>query len=103
MGYFKNPISYKPFKKSGFIWDKAPYIFWIVKGCLESMYWGLKQILYPVLVIPIWLLLQLKYTGIALVFIGSMLSKIIQTIGIVFTMADGKAESKLKALWSDWL
>ena len=86
--YFKT--SKKLFNKAGFVWEKCPYIFWIIKGCIESIAIGL----LPILFVPI---IIVKYIGIP---IGIGFIKIVQTIGVICTIPDGKAEARVKQIWS---
>jgi hypothetical protein len=78
------------FNKAGFVWKKCPYIFWIIKGCIESIAAGF----LPILFVPI---IIVKYIGIP---IGIGFIKTIQTIGVICTIPDGKAEAKIKQIWS---
>jgi len=83
--------SKKLFDKAGFIWEKCPYICWVIKGCIESIAIGF----LPMLFIPI---IIVKYIGIP---IGIGFIKIAQTIGIICTIPDGKAEARVKQIWSE--
>jgi len=85
----ENPIKRKYFNKDGFVWNKCPYICWIVKCCIESVCIGF----IPILVMPI---VILKFI---VVVCGVPIWGIIQTIGVICTIPDGKAESKIKQIW----
>lgn len=89
----ENPIKRKYFDKSGFAWEKCPYICWIIKSCIEAICVGFVPIVFILIVI-------LKYIGVILAGIGYILWMIVQTIGVIFTIPDGKAESKIKQIWS---
>ena len=88
--------SKKLFNKAGFVWEKCPYICWIIKGCMESISIGY----LPILFIPI---LTMKYIittlsiGFIILSIGFIMT--IQTIGVICTIPDGKAEAKIKQIW----
>jgi membrane protease YdiL (CAAX protease family) len=86
--YYRSPK--KLFDKAGFVWEKCPYICWIIKGCIESIAAGF----LPILFVPI---IIVKYIGIP---IGIGFIKTIQTIGVICTIPDGKAEAKIKQIWS---
>jgi hypothetical protein len=90
VGTYTLEVAKKPFIKKGLIWEKYPYICWLMKGCIESVGIGLA----PVLVLPI---ITVKYIGIPL-SVGFV--KAAQTIWVVFTTPDGKAETKIKKIWN---
>ena len=92
MPFVTNVLFEKPsklFKKAGKTWEKCPYICWIIKNCIEYIYWAYIPIVYIPVCIT-WLLIN----------IAILTLKTSQTVLTICTIPDGKAEAKIKQIWS---
>ena len=92
MPFITNILFEKPsklFKKAGKTWEKCPYICWIIKNCIEYIYWAYIPIVYIPVCIT-WLLIN----------IAILTLKTSQTVLTICTIPDGKAEAKIKQIWS---
>jgi len=79
----------KLFKKAGKTWKKYPYICWIIKNCIEYIYWAYIPIVYIPVCIT-WLLIN----------IAILTLKTSQTVLTICTIPDGKAEIRIKQIWN---
>lgn len=86
------PFKFMPFRKKGKVWEKCPYIIWILKGCCDSIACVFLVLIYPFCIVGFF---PIKWVGcIILVPI-----RIIKTIVIICSVPDGLAEKRIKDIW----
>jgi hypothetical protein len=78
LGLENKPLKLLHATRNGIIWNKCPYIIWILFTIAKY----LVNLLLPT----------------ALIIIITL--KILRTITIIFTMADGKAENRIDKIWT---
>lgn len=93
---YKTPI----FRKKGFVWDKLPYAIWGMISCAECLVFGISRIVFPFL--TLWILPYCCGIGLyRLITYGYEFGvKATQIIYVAFTTPDGKAETRIHAIWS---
>jgi hypothetical protein len=101
MFFFEYPSKTPVFRKKGFVWDKLPYAIWGMISCVECLVLGISRIIFPFLIIwvvPYYCVLH----GYKLITYGYKLGvKALRTIYVAFTIPDGKAETRIHAIWTN--
>lgn len=91
--FIEYPYATPTFRKKGFVWDKLPYAIWGMISCVECLVFGISRIIFPLFII--WIVPY--YCGLhGYKFVG----KILRTIYVAFTTPDGKAETRIHAIWA---
>lgn len=91
--FIEYPYETPIFRKKGFVWDKLPYAIWGMISCIECLVFGISRIIFSYILI--WIIPY--YCSLyGYKFVG----KALRTIYVAFTTPDGKAESRIHAIWA---
>ncbi len=98
--FIEYPSETPIFRKKGFVWDKLPYAIWGMISCVECLAFGISRIVFPFLVL--WIVPYFcGIGGYKLITYGCKYGiKAVQIIYVVFTTPDGKAETRIHAIWA---